>query len=60
MGNFMLTVIYDYGKLEHSAPLTDSWIVGSFESCVSELERTQSNGARFISINILNIPEDAQ
>lgn len=26
MGNFMLTVIYDYGKLEHSAPITGSWL----------------------------------
>lgn len=58
MGNFMLTVIYDYGKLEHSAPLTDSWVVGSLESCIDELHRMQCNGARFISINILEVPEE--
>lgn len=58
MGNFMLTVIYDYGKLEHSVPLTDSWVVGSFESCIDELYRMRCNGVRFISINILEVPEE--
>lgn len=58
MGNFMLTVIYDYGKLENSELITDSWVVGSFESCIDELYRMQSNGVRFISINILEVPEE--
>nr|DAK74293.1 MAG TPA: hypothetical protein [Caudoviricetes sp.] len=25
MTDYMLTVVYDYGKLEHSAPLVDTW-----------------------------------
>ena len=50
MRNYMLTIVYDYGKLEHSAPIVDTWY---FES----MERLLLNGGRIVSVSILEIPE---
>lgn len=60
MSDYMLTVVYDYGKLEHSAPIVDTWYLGSVESCISEVERLLLNGARIVNVSILEIPEGAQ
>lgn len=60
MSDYMLTIVYDYGKLEHSAPLVDTWYLDNMESCISEMERLLLNGARFVSVSILEIPEGAR
>lgn len=59
MSDYMLTIVYDYGKLEHSAPIVDTWYLDNMESCIGEMERLLLNGARFVSVSILEIPEGA-
>lgn len=58
MSEYIITVIYDFGKSENGFPTSDTWTVDSLESCVSALERMQSNGVHFIGINILEISGD--
>lgn len=60
MTDYMLTVVYDYGKLEHSAPIVDTWYLDNMESCISELDRLLLNNARIVSVSILEIPEGAR
>lgn len=60
MSDYMLTAVYDYGKLERSAPIVDTWYLDSAWSCISEVGRLLPNDARIVNVSILEIPEGAR